>query len=102
MLEVGRTANATEDRSHFGAWCVVSAPLILGFDLRDNKTMDRVWSVITNVEALAVSQSWAGHPGRLVKSSPNMVQSLPQWQVRAFVSACCRAWVDREWRDWSR
>ena len=30
MLEVGRMPNVVEDRTHFGAWCIVSAPLILG------------------------------------------------------------------------
>ena len=24
-----------EDRTHFGAWVIVSAPLILGYDVRD-------------------------------------------------------------------
>jgi len=67
MLEVANGAlTYVESRSHFGAWCVVSSPLILGFDLRDSKKMDSVWDIITNTEALAVSQSWAGHPGRLV------------------------------------
>jgi len=67
MLEVGNTASATQDRSHFGAWVVVSAPLILGFDLTDQSKMDRVWDIISNTEAIQVSQTWAGHPGMLVK-----------------------------------
>ena len=28
--------------------------------------MDELWPIITNPEALAVSQSWHGHPGSLV------------------------------------
>ena len=28
--------------------------------------MDELWPLVTNPEALAVSQSWHGHPGRLV------------------------------------
>ena len=63
---VGRLANATEDRSHFGLWSVVSAPLILGFDLTDAHILTRVWDIITNEEAIAVNQAWHGHPGRLV------------------------------------
>ena len=48
MLEVGNLANATEDRSHFAAWVVVSSPLILSFNLSDASRMDRVWPFISN------------------------------------------------------
>ena len=43
MLEVGKLASFQEDRSHFGAWCVVSAPLILGHDLADAVTNSLIW-----------------------------------------------------------
>ena len=34
MLEVGRVQGSLEwNRAHFGAWCIISAPLILGIDL---------------------------------------------------------------------
>merc|ERR1712061_342460 len=67
MLEVGNLASYEEDRSHFGAWCIISAPLILGFDVNNEETTDKVWDIITNKEAIAVNQAWAGHPGRFVK-----------------------------------
>ena len=68
MLEVGRMPGGlVEDRTHFGAWCITSSPLILGYDLRDGATTDRVWPVIANTEAIAVNQVWAGHPGRRVR-----------------------------------
>eukprot|EP01121_Diplochlamys_sp_Union-15-3_P021654 TRINITY_DN8881_c0_g1_i1.p1 TRINITY_DN8881_c0_g1~~TRINITY_DN8881_c0_g1_i1.p1 ORF type:complete len:437 (-),score=70.88 TRINITY_DN8881_c0_g1_i1:41-1351(-) len=71
MLEVANgELTYTESRSHFGAWCVVSAPLILGFDLTNEAKMSSVWDIITNTEAIAVSQTWEGHPGRLVTESP--------------------------------
>ena len=35
MLGVGNLANATQDRSHFGAWSIMSSPLILSFNLTD-------------------------------------------------------------------
>ena len=57
MLEVGRMPSVVEDRTHFGAWCIISAPLILGLDLRDDKEVDRVWDIITNKEAIAVNQA---------------------------------------------
>ena len=47
--------------------CVVSAPLILGLELTDAK-LNPVLDIITNAEAIAVNQKWAGHPGRLVET----------------------------------
>ena len=74
MLEVGRMPehNAAESRSHFSAWAIVSAPLVLGFDLSDDTKLDAAWPVISNKEVIAVSQTWVkGVPypsGRLLKS----------------------------------
>ena len=31
-----------------------------GFDMNDSATMDRVWPLITNTEALAVNHAWGG------------------------------------------
>ena len=56
MLEVGNLASFNEDRSHFGAWCIVSSPLILGFDLTNADTYTRVWPIISNKEAIQVNQ----------------------------------------------
>jgi len=68
MLEVGRVQGASFawQRAHFGAWCVVSAPLVLGLDLTDTANLASVVPIVTNPEAIAVNQQWAGHPGRLV------------------------------------
>ena len=41
------------NRAHFGAWCVVSAPLILGMDLTDTAIIEPVIDIITNDEAIA-------------------------------------------------
>eukprot|EP00966_Prymnesium_polylepis_P334609 7389977-Prymnesium_polylepis.1 len=73
MLEVGRIAVDGQlhhgwNRAHFGAWCVVSAPLILGLDVTQPALVGPVIDIITNPEAIAVNQAWAGHPGALVWS----------------------------------
>ena len=68
MLEVGNMASFAEDQSHFGAWCVVSSPLILGYDVAQSEITTRVWPIISNREAIRVNQQWAGHPGRLIKA----------------------------------
>lgn len=75
MLEVGRINGADGkldlpwNRAHFGAWCVISAPLILGLDLSQLQGLPEVVDIITNKEAIAVNQAWAGHPGRMVWSA---------------------------------
>ena len=74
MLEVGRMPehNDAESRSHFAAWAIVSAPLVLGFDLSDETKMAAAWPIISNEEVIAISQTWvagAAYPsGRLLKS----------------------------------
>lgn len=74
MSEVGNfppgPTQHDEERSHWGLWCVISSPLILGFDMNDTEKMDRVWPLVTNADALAVSAAWAGHPGTLARVYP--------------------------------
>ena len=69
MLEVGNFAgplNHTESRTHFGAWCIVSSPLILGMDVTDPDLVRSVYDIISNEDAIRVNQQWAGHPGRRI------------------------------------
>ena len=81
MLEVGRLPSLTASRSHFSAWCIVSAPLVLGLDVSDPDQLSAVWPIITNKAALAINQQWAGHPGFHVRSftppSVNITFLLP-------------------------
>jgi alpha-galactosidase len=69
MLEVGVRLSHLESQTHFAMWAVISSPLILGFDMTDTATVESVWDVIANKAVLGVSQTWAGHPGRLVANS---------------------------------
>ena len=64
------------NRAHFGAWCIVSAPLVLGLELTAAK-LTPIIDVITNQEAIAVNQNWAGHPGTLVSSFDPEATPLP-------------------------
>ena len=69
MLEVGNFQGPTafnESRSHFGAWAVVSAPLILGLDITDKARLDAVWPILSNKDVIDINQVWSGHPGRFV------------------------------------
>ena len=72
MLQVGRLDGplaSVESRTHFGAWCIVSSPLILGFDLTNTTVLNDVMPYVGNEEAIAVNQIWAGDPGRLLPLS---------------------------------
>eukprot|EP00456_Euglypha_rotunda_P047149 TRINITY_DN37590_c0_g1_i2.p1 TRINITY_DN37590_c0_g1~~TRINITY_DN37590_c0_g1_i2.p1 ORF type:complete len:269 (-),score=49.48 TRINITY_DN37590_c0_g1_i2:11-739(-) len=105
MLEVGvtnsqtdnvPTLNYVEARSHFGAWCVVSSPLVLGFDLTNETTVQSVWDIVTNTEAININQQWAGFPGDCISESGKMINfTLCDWEEIG------RA-VQQECRDRSR
>ena len=69
--------DAAWNQAHFGAWCVVSAPLILGLDLTETETVMEIIDTISNKEALAVNQDWAGHPGGLVYSGLAGAKGFP-------------------------
>ena len=71
MLEVGNgMATSPMDRSHFGAWVITSAPLVLGLDLANDNLVSPVWDVITNDDAINISQTYFLHPGFLVADEP--------------------------------
>lgn len=63
-----------EARTHFGAWCVVSSPLILSHDTTDDSITDSIWPIISNTEAIEVNQAWAGDSGSLFLSSPTTIK----------------------------
>ena len=63
MCAYVRPCPCPSDRTHFGAWVITSNPLVLGYDLSDDVINDRVWDFVTNQEAIAINQAWAGHPG---------------------------------------
>jgi len=58
MLEVGRMPTFNEDRTHFGAWVITSSPLVLGHDITDDAVNEKIWPIVTNKDAIAVSQTW--------------------------------------------
>jgi len=68
----------TWNRAHFGAWVIVSAPLILGMRLTD-EVLGPVLDVVGNREAIAINQQWAGHPGLLVETiAPQPIPYTPK------------------------
>jgi alpha-galactosidase len=76
VLQVGRLKSLAEDRSHFAAWCVVSAPLVLGHDLTNSTIVTAIKDTITNSMAIQVNQAYEGHPGALVRNSTTTFVAL--------------------------
>ena len=71
-LEVGNARRGvgltpSEARAHFSLWCVTSSPLILGMDVRSISADDL--AVVSNRDAVAVSQAWAGFAGDMLNFS---------------------------------
>ncbi|MBS7566657.1 glycoside hydrolase family 27 protein [Mucilaginibacter sp. Bleaf8] len=58
MLEVGNGMSPTEDKAHFTMWCILSAPLVAGNDLR--KMSEQTKSILTNKELVAIDQDKLG------------------------------------------
>ena len=71
MLEVGNGMPVNEDRAHFSMWCMLSAPLIAGNDLR--KMSKETHTILTNKDVLAVDQDALGIQG-FIYSTNNGVE----------------------------
>ena len=54
MLEVGRTLTVEEDKTHFGMWCIMSSPLLIGCDMQTIKPTPK--ALLKNVELIALNQ----------------------------------------------
>jgi hypothetical protein len=64
MLEVGRGMSQDEDKSHFGMWAILAAPLILGNDIRSMSANTK--AILTNTDIIAVDQDPLGKQGTRV------------------------------------
>ena len=54
MLEVGRSLTSTEDKTHFGMWCIMSSPLLIGCDL--TSISSATLTLLRNKELIALNQ----------------------------------------------
>ncbi|MBQ6080039.1 MAG: alpha-galactosidase [Muribaculaceae bacterium] len=54
MLEVGRSMSQTEDETHFGMWCIMSSPLLIGCDMA--KIKPQSLKLLTNRDLIALNQ----------------------------------------------
>jgi len=77
MLEVGNGGmTPTEYTTHFSLWALLSAPLLLGNDLRSVSAA--TLSIVENADVIAVNQDWGGSQGRrLVDNGDTEVWGKP-------------------------
>ncbi|WP_410606175.1 glycoside hydrolase family 27 protein [Amycolatopsis sp. lyj-109] len=69
MLQVGNgTLTADESRAHFSVWAVLNAPLFAGTDPAKLGGTDL--ATLSNAEAIAVDQDFAGSQGRQLAAGP--------------------------------
>ncbi len=59
MLEVGRGLSQEEDQTHFGMWCIMDSPLLIGCDIKDlwnNASKKNTLALLKNTELIALNQ----------------------------------------------
>ena len=54
MLEVGRSMTTEEDKTHFGMWCIMNSPLLIGCNLTNIKATPL--ALLKNEELIALNQ----------------------------------------------
>ncbi len=54
MLEIGRGLSEEEDRTHFGIWCLMSSPLLIGCDIASLPAA--ALDLVSNKELIAINQ----------------------------------------------
>ena len=64
MLETGRGLTQNEEEVHFGMWCIMSSPLLIGCDL--TRLPEASLRLLTNPELIAINQDTLGLQARVV------------------------------------
>ena len=54
MLEVGRSLSQEEDKTHFGMWCIMTSPLLIGCDMSNIR--EAALTLLKNKELIALNQ----------------------------------------------
>lgn len=65
MLEVGRGLSNEEDKTHFGMWCMMNSPLLIGCDMTNISTTAR--NLMCNKELIALNQDTLFQQAYVVK-----------------------------------
>ena len=65
MLEIGRGLKPEEEEVHFGMWCIMSSPLLIGCDM--NTIPDFSLKLLKNKELIALNQDVLGLQAHVVQ-----------------------------------
>jgi alpha-galactosidase len=85
--------NFTEARAHFAAWAIVSAPLVIGYDVSNKTTSDFVYPIVSNTEVLAINSDYAGHSGSRFFTSADVTTFTPcGWWAKNCTFATIQYW----------
>ena len=92
MLEIGRGLSAAEERTHFGMWCIMSSPLLIGCDL--TKIPDHSLELLKNTELIALNQDPLAKQAYLVRKTDgvslfvkDIVQQIGQMRAVAIYNS---------------
>ena len=69
MLEVGRSMTAEEDKTHFGMWCIMNSPLLIGCDIKNIKAT--TLALLKNKELIALNQDTLYQQAYLASKTSN-------------------------------
>ena len=65
MMQIGRnTFTVDQEKSHFGLWCIMNSPLMIGCDLRT--IPESTLKIITNKEIIALNQDKLGLQAQVI------------------------------------
>ena len=65
MLEVGRRMSEEEDKTHFGMWCIMNSPLLIGCDMRNIRP--QALELMKNADLIGINQDKTFQQAYLVK-----------------------------------
>ncbi len=63
LYNTGAAFPHTESRTQFGAYCILSSPLVLGTNLLDDAALKRMLPIVTNTDAITINQVYFGFSG---------------------------------------
>ena len=105
MLEVGNTGlSDDENRSHFGMWAMLAAPLIAGNDIRSMSATTK--AILTNPDVVAVNQDPLGKqatrvatPGSNLEVWSKQMSGTNVYAVALFNRSGSAASITVKWTD---
>ncbi len=102
MMEVGNGMTISEDRAHFTLWCMLSAPLIAGNDIR--KMTEETKQILTNKEVIGINQDPLGiQAWKLISEEDLEVWFKPlannEWAVCFLNRSLETKQIDFQWND---